>query len=311
MKMAGVGGMTYFVAMRNTLNKIGPYFYILPAFAVILIFLILPMFYALYLSFFRWDMVAPRQFVGMKNYLILFQDSEFWLSLGNTVIFSLGSIIFGLGLSLIVAVLLCKKIRGLGFFRTAYFIPYIASMTAIAIVWRWILQPRGLLNTILNPIFAFLHINIVDIRWLQQPGWARTAIIIFVVWKTMGFNILIFLTRLLDINPSYYEAADIDGASTFAKFRYITWPLLMPTTLFLLTISTIFSFQMFIPVFILTPDGGPLKSTTTGVFYLYKTAFGNNLFGYACAIAYVLFFIILILTILQKKLLGKKAAYDE
>jgi len=99
------------------------------------------MFYALYLSFFRWDMVAPRQFVGMRNYLILFQDSEFWLSLGNTVIFSLGSIIFGLGLSLIVAVMLSKKIRGLGFFRTAYFIPYIASMTAIAIVWRWILQP--------------------------------------------------------------------------------------------------------------------------------------------------------------------------
>jgi len=294
----------------SRLSKFTPLLYILPAFAVILVFLILPMFYALYLSLFRWDMVAPSQFVGLRNYLILIQDAEFLLSLLNTAIFSLGSIVFGLGLSLLVAVLLSKKIRGLGLFRTAFFIPYIASMTAIAIVWRWILQPRGLLNLVLNSAGSLFGAAPGEIRWLQQPGWARVAIIIFIVWKTMGFNILIFLTRLLDINPSYYEAADIDGANALAKFRFITWPLLFPTTLFLLTISTIFSFQMFIPVFILTPDGGPLKSTSTGVFYLYRTAFNNNLFGYACAIAYVLFFIILILTMLQKKFLGKKAAYE-
>ncbi|MDP8215374.1 MAG: sugar ABC transporter permease [Candidatus Euphemobacter frigidus] len=297
--------------MKKSISRIEPYLYILPAFAIIFVFLLLPMFYALLLSLFRWDMISPRQFVGLRNYWIICQDTDFWLSLFNTVIFSLGSIIFGLGLSLIVAVLLSKKIRGLGLYRTAFFIPYVASMTAIAIVWRWILQPRGLLNIILKSLFSLFHLNLPEIRWLQEPGWARVAIIIFVVWKTMGFNILIFLTRLLDINPSYYEAADIDGANAFAKFRYITWPLLMPTTLFLLTISTIFSFQMFIPVFILTPDGGPLKSTTTSVFYLYQTAFSNNLFGYACAIAYILFFIILALTLLQKKVLGKKAAYEE
>ncbi|KQC15429.1 MAG: hypothetical protein APR56_01075 [Methanosaeta sp. SDB] len=284
--------------------------YILPAFVVILVFLILPMFYALYLSFFRWDMVSPSEFIGLRNYLILIQDSEFLLSLLNTAIFSLGSIVFGLGLSLLVAVLLSKKIRGLGFFRTAFFIPYIASMTAIAIVWRWILQPRGLLNLVINAVGSLFGADPGEIRWLQDPTWARVAIILFIVWKTMGFNILIFLTRLLDINSSYYEAADIDGANALAKFRFITWPLLFPTTLFLLTISTIFSFQMFVPVFILTPGGGPLQSTTTGVFYLYRTAFNNNLFGYACAIAYVLFFIILFLTVLQKKVLGKKAAYE-
>lgn len=294
----------------SKLSKFSPYLYILPAFLVILVFLILPMFYALYLSFFRWDMVAPSQFVGLRNYLILLQDAEFRLSLLNTAVFSLGSIVFGLGLSLLVAVLLSKKIRGLSLFRTAFFIPYIASMTAIAIVWRWILQPRGLLNLVLNGIGSLFGAAPGEIRWLQQPGWARAAIVIFIVWKTMGFNILIFLTRLLDINPSYYEAADIDGANALAKFRFITWPLLFPTTLFLLTISTIFSFQMFIPIFILTPDGGPLQSTSTGVFYLYRTAFNNNLFGYACAIAYVLFFITLVLTLLQKKFLGKKADYE-
>ena len=299
---------------RNLSTNLGPYMYILPAMLVILVFQLLPMFYALFLSLFRWDMISPSRFVGLRNFAIIFQDSDFWLSLFNTSIFALGSIVIGLGVSLAVAVLLSKSICGLGFFRTAYFIPYVASMTAIAIVWRWIFQPSGLLNAVLKPAFSFLSgilpIGLSEIRWLQHPGWARLAIIIFIVWKTMGFNILIFLTRLLDIDRSYYEAADIDGANAFDKFRYITWPLLMPTTLFLLTISTIFSFQMFIPVFILTPDGGPLKSTTTSVFYLYKTAFSSNLFGYACAIAYVLFFIILALTLIQRKVLGKKAKYE-
>lgn len=296
--------------MKKSIFQIRPYLYILPAFSVIAIFMIIPMFYALYMSFFRWNMIAPKRFVGLRNYIIILQDSEFWLSLFNTSIFALGSIVIGIGLSLIVAIFLSKKIKARGLFRTAYFIPYIASMTAIAIVWRGIFQPQGLLNSVLRPIFSIFSINIGEIRWLQQPGWARVAIIIFVVWKSMGFNILIFLTRLLDINPSYYEAAEIDGAGSFAKFRYITWPLLMPTTVFLLTISTIFAFQMFIPVFILTPDGGPLQATTTSVFYLYKNAFSNNLFGYACAIAYFLFFIILALTLIQRKLLGKQADYE-
>lgn len=299
---------------KKIFNELGPYMYILPAMLVILVFQLLPMFYALGLSFFRWNMVSEPAFVGFRNYFVLFKDAEFWLSLFNTTIFAFGSIFFGLGLSLFVAVLLSKNIRGRGIYRTAYFIPHVASMTAIAIVWRWIYQDRGLLNLILKPVlsaFAFiLPGGSGDIEWLQQPGWARTAIIIFVVWNTMGFNILIFLTRLLDINKSYYEAADIDGADAFNKFRYITWPLLMPTTLFLLTISTIFAFQMFIPVFVMTPEGGPLKSTTTTVFYLYKAAFSNNLFGYACAIAYVLFFIILALTLIQRKVLGKKADYE-
>ncbi len=288
-----------------------PYLYILPAALIIIIFQLLPMFYAFFLSFFRWNMVSPSEFVGIRNYLVLFQDPDFWLSLLNTAIFALGSIVLGLGISLFVAICLSRGIRALGIFRTAYFIPYVASMTAIAIVWRWIFQPRGLLNSALRGLGGLLPgvlpEGFGEIRWLQEPGWARLAIIIFVVWKTLGFNVLIFLTRLLDIDRSYYEAAEIDGANAAGKFRFITWPLLMPTTLFLLTISTIFAFQMFIPVFIITPEGGPLKSTTTTVFYLYQAAFSNNLFGYACAIAYVLFFIILALTLAQKKLLGKTA----
>lgn len=295
---------------RKKNSYLKPYLYILPAFVVILVFQLLPMLYAFFLSFFRWDMinVSGPQFVGLRNYLILFQDADFWLSVFNTSVFALGSICLGLSVSLLIAILLSKGIKFLGTFRVAYFIPYVASMTAIAIVWRGILQPRGLLNAAIKLLAGLLPglipASLTEIRWLQEPGWARLAVIIFVVWKSMGFNILIFLTRLLDINPSYYEAAEIDGANALGKFRWITWPQLMPTTLFLLTISIIFAFQMFIPVFILTPDGGPLKSTTTTVFYLYKTAFSSNLFGYACAIAYALFFIILILTLLQRKLLG-------
>jgi len=304
--------------LRNRfLSATSPYLYLLPAVAVILVFQLLPMFYALYLSFFRWDLinVAGPQFMGLRNYINLLLDPSFLLSLLNTAIFSTGSIVIGLGLSLLVAVLLSRGIRGLGIFRTSYFIPYVASMAAVAIVWKWIFHPAGLLNISLRPLFEFISsrfsVELGPIQWLRDQYWARVAVVMFVVWKTMGFNILIFLTRLLDIDQSYYEAAEIDGAGTWAKFRFVTWPLLMPTTVFLLTVSIIFSLQMFVPVYILTPDGGPLNATNTTVFYLYQSAFNNFLFGYASSMAYILFLIILGITLVQRALLRKQVAYED
>ncbi len=302
---------------KNLLTASTPYLFLLPAAAVILVFQLLPMAYALYLSFFRWDLIniAGPQFMGLGNYLNLFRDADFLLSLLNTALFSAGSIVIGLGLSLLVAVLLSRGLRGLGVFRTAYFIPYVASMAAVAIVWKWIFHPAGLLNISFQPAFdlasAHLPVELGPIQWLRSSVWARVAVVIFIVWKTMGFNILIFLTRLLDIDQSYYEAAEIDGAGAWAKFRFVTWPLLMPTTVFLLTVSIIFSFQMFVPVYILTPDGGPLNATTTTVFYLYQSAFNNFLFGYASSMAYVLFLIILGITLIQRRILAKQVAYED
>jgi len=286
---------------RSKRLAITPYLYLLPAFVVIVAFQILPIFYSLFVSFFEWDIIRARRFVGLGNYLNLFHDVEFWQALFNTTMFAAGSVVFGLAISLFIAVLLSRKIAGLNCYRMAYFIPYVTAMTAVAIVWKWLFNPQfGLLNYLLSLV------GLPGTRWLQDPFWARVAVIIFVIWKTMGFNILIFLTRLLDIDKSFYEAAEIDGAGPWRIFRYITWPLLGPTTLFLLIISTIFSFQMFVPVYIMTPDGGPANSCSTMVFFLYENAYVDFRMGYACSIAYVLFFIILALTLIQRKALGRK-----
>lgn len=286
---------------------VSPYLYLLPAFAIIVAFQILPIFYSLFVSLFKWDMIRPKEFVGLGNYADLFHDTEFWQALANTTIFAIGSVFFGLALSLFIAVMLSRKIAGLNYYRLAYFIPYVTSMTAIAIVWLWMFKQDGLLNSFLSlsgRLFGFAGLS--GIRWLQEPLWARMALIIFVIWKTMGFNVIIFLTRLLDIDKSFYEAAEIDGAGGVAQFRYITWPLLGPTTLFLLVISTIFAFQMFAPIFVMFTDGGPGNSCLTIVYKLYLNAYQDFRLGYASAIAYVLFFIILTLTLIQRKVLGSK-----
>ncbi len=281
--------------------KLAPYLYLLPAFVIIVAFQMLPIFYSFFVSLFDWDMIRARKFVGLRNYIDLFHDIDFWQALGNTTIFAVGSVIFGLALSLFIAVLLSRKIAGLNFYRLAYFIPYVTSMTAVAIVWLWLFNPQfGLLNYLLSLL------GFAGKRWLQEPFWARIAIIIFVIWKTMGFNVLIFLTRLLDIDKTFYEAAEIDGAGPWSTFRFVTWPLLGPTTLFLLIISTIFSFQMFAPIYIMTPDGGPANSCSTMVFFLYENAYVDLRMGYASSIAYVLFLVILALTLIQKKALGRR-----
>lgn len=281
------------------------FLFLLPAFLIIFVFQIFPMFYALKLSFFRWDMITPKHFVGFKNYLNLFSEKEFWQSLGNTFYYVLVSIPFGLGLSLFFAILLQKGIRMLSFYRTAFFLPYITSMAAIAIVWLWIFNPNkyGLLNYILN----FFHIE--PQKWLQSPILAMPSVIVVLIWKNLGFNIIIFLTRLENINPSFYESAEIDGANKWQQFWKITFPLLTPTTTFLLTMSTIFAFQVFASIYVLTPSGGPKNATTTIIFYLYKNAYQQFRMGYASAIAYVTFFLILSISLIQKKLL--KTNYEE
>ena len=281
------------------------FLFLVPAFLIIFIFQIFPMFYALKLSFFRWDMITPKHFVGFKNYLNLFSEKEFWQSLGNTFYYVIVSIPFGLGLSLFFAILLQKGIRMLSFYRTSFFLPYITSMAAIAIVWLWIFNPNkyGLLNYALN----FFHIE--PQKWLQSPILAMPAVIVVLIWKNLGFNIIIFLTRLENINSSFYESAEIDGANKWQQFWKITFPLLTPTTAFLLTMSTIFAFQVFASIYVLTPSGGPKNATTTIIFYLYKNAYQQFRMGYASAIAYVTFFIILIISLIQKKLL--KTNYEE
>ncbi len=276
-----------------------PFLYLSPALIIILLFQIFPIFYAFQLSFFKWDMITAKVFVGLKNYINLLQEPDFWKSVLVTFYYVGVSIPVGLSLSLFLAILINSKIKGVGFFRTSFFLPYVTSTAAIALVWLWIYNSKdyGLLNYILG----LFGIN--PVKWLESPTWAMPAIILMLIWKNLGFNIIIFLTRLQSIDRSYYEAAKIDGASPRQQFLYITWPLLKPTTLFLLTMSTIFAFRIFPSIYVMTPNGGPNGSTTTIVFYLYKNAYEQFRMGYAASVAYVLFFIILLVTLVQRKLL--------
>lgn len=291
--------------MLNKKNDWGAYLYLLPVIIILFVFHVFPIFMALGVSFYEWDLIGKPEFVGAGNYTRLFDDPMFWKSIWNTIYYAAVSIPLTIFLSMGIAILLNNPIRGLGFYRTAYFIPVVTSINAVAIVWNFIYHPDfGLLNKILG-IFG-----ISPIAWLQDPNWAMPAIILMSVWKGLGNNIIIFLTGLQNIPKHLYEAARIDGANRWQQFRHITWPMLSPTTFFIFTMSVIGSFQVFSQVYMMTPRGGPLKSTMVVVYYLYRKAFDQFEFGYALAMAFVLFLIIFACTLFNKLYVEKKVHYS-
>ena len=274
----------------------GAYLYLMPVVLILLSFHVLPIFYSLAVSFYEWDLIGSPYFVGTNNYKQLFHDPMFYAAI---------SVPLSIFLSMGIAILLNNPIRWIGAYRTIYFIPVITSINAVAIVWNFIYHPDfGLLNKILA------WFNMSPIAWLQDPNWALPAIIFMSVWKGLGHNIIIFLAGLQNIPKHLYEAARIDGATRWQQFKHITWPLLTPTTFFIFTMSTIGSFQVFSQVYMMTPRGGPLKSTMVIVYYLYRKAFEQFEFGYALAMAFVLFMVIFACTLFNKLYLEKKVHYS-
>ncbi|WP_123039662.1 carbohydrate ABC transporter permease [Cohnella candidum] len=266
---------------------------LLPNIVGFLMFLLLPVLATFVISFSGWNLTDSFQFNGFRNYKELFQDPVFPQVLGNTFYFTLVSVPVGIVLSLLLAVFLNQKLNLMRFYRAAFFIPVISSMVAVGVIWQWIYNPEfGLLN------YALSWFGIDGPAWLTSTHWAMPAIIITSIWKSLGFNMLIFLAGLQSISESYYEAADIDGASWFSKFRNITVPLLSPTTFFVTVMSVINSFQVFDTVYLMT-QGGPARTTSVLVFYIFQNAFQYFRMGYASAMAYVLFFIVLIVTFVQ------------
>lgn len=291
--------------MLKKKNDWGAYLYLMPVIVILFVFHVFPIFMALGVSFYEWDLIGKPEFVGAGNYTRLFDDPMFWKSIWNTIYYAAVSIPLTIFLSMGIAILLNNPIKGLGFYRTAYFIPVVTSINAVAIVWNFIYHPDfGLLNKILG-LFG-----ISPIAWLQDPNWAMPAIILMSVWKGLGNNIIIFLTGLQNIPKHLYEAARIDGANRWQQFRHITWPMLSPTTFFIFTMSVIGSFQVFSQVYMMTPRGGPLKSTMVVVYYLYRKAFDQFEFGYALAMAFVLFLIIFACTLFNKLYVEKKVHYS-
>jgi multiple sugar transport system permease protein len=265
---------------------------LLPNIICFLMFLLIPLPVSFFLSFTKWDLMTPIQWVGFANYVELFKDKTFLKTLWNTIYFTIGTVPLGIIISLFLALALDQGIKGVKIYRAAYFLPVIASMVAVSLVWTWIYNPEyGLLNYFLSII------GIKGPRWLTSVNWAMPALILTSIWKGVGFNMLLFLAGLQGIPESYYESADIDGAKWFSKFLYITIPLLFPTTIFVVVMSLINSFQGFDSVYLMT-SGGPARSTSVLVYYLYQNAFQYFRMGYASAIAYVLFFLMLFFTLI-------------
>lgn len=272
-------------------DKHMPKWFLAPAVLGTFIFIIIPICFSFYLSFCDWDLLQDINFVGLTNYKALFNSNSFYLILKNTFIFAISTALISLILPLILASILNNKIRGTEFFKTAYFLPFITPMIVIAIVWEWIFDPNnGLLNYILR----------TNINWLYDTQTAMIAIILVSAWKLIGYNMVIFLSGFSTINQNVYESAKIDGASPIDTFFKITLPLLSPTIFFVLVITTISSFQIFDLIYLMT-QGGPLDSTNVLVYWIYKNAFEFFNIGKASAGAYILFLIVLVLTLVQWK----------
>lgn len=275
-------------------DGVSAFFFLSPTLVIFITFIIFPVFFSFYLSFHQWNMFsAEKTFIGLNNYTRMFGDPEFWMVLKNTIIYTLGTVPLNMILSLMIAVALNQKLVGRPVLRTAFFAPVIISPVAAAVIWRWMLDPNfGLVNYLLDLV------GINPINWVNNPTPAMASLIFIGVWKTFGINMVLFSAGLQGIPSHYYEAADIDGAGKWSQFRHITLPLLSPTTFFIMIMSMISSFQVFDLVYVLT-SGGPLGATKVFVFYLYENAFKFFEMGYASAVAYVLFFILITLTLLQ------------
>jgi len=282
-------------------NGFNALLFLSPTLIIFTTFILFPVIFSFYLSFHKWNMFSSvRSFVGLDNYVRLFKDGEFWLVLKNTFIYTLGTVPLNMAFALAVAYFLNKKVFGKKFLRTAFFAPVIISPVAAAVIWRWLYDPNfGFLNYFLS------WFGVRSINWLNDPTAAMFALIIMGVWKTFGFNMVLFTAGLQGIPETYYEAAEIDGATRWSRFWKITLPLLAPTTFFITIISIIGSFQVFDIVYVLT-SGGPLGSTKVYVFYLYEWAFKFFEMGYASAAAYILFAILFVLTLIQVKYLRSK-----
>lgn len=267
--------------------------FLLPSLIGFLVFIIYPVFYSLGVSLTEWDLINPMKFIGLKNYETLLNDPKFWNSLKNTFLFIIGYLPSVMIIGLLVALVLNSKIKLKSLFRGLYFLPVVTSWVAVSLVWKWLFNPKfGLINYFLSII------GVNGPNWLNDPKTAMAAIIITSVWKDIGFIMVLYLGGLQNISPSLYEAADIDGAGSWHQFWKITLPMLKSTTFFVSMISLINSFQVFDQVNIMT-EGGPGDATTVLVQNIYNSAFKYSEMGYAAAMSWVLFLIILIVSLVQ------------
>jgi multiple sugar transport system permease protein len=264
-----------------------------------------PIIASLILSFCDWDLITPPKIIGFGNFIKMFSDSRFLNSMFNTFYYTVFSVPIGIIGSIMVALLMNQKWKTVRLLRTIYYLPSVTAGVASAIIWMWLLNPDfGLIN------YGLSLLGVTGPKWMADEVWAKPAIIIMSLWG-VGGNMIIYLAGLQGIPRQLYEAADIDGAGMVDKFRYVTLPMLTPVIFFNLIMSVVASFQIFTQVYVLTGgQGGPADSTLVMVLYIYQQAFKFHNMGYASAIAWILFIIILIFTLLQFKIAGGWVHYE-
>lgn len=294
----------------STKETLAGYGFLMPNLLGFLLFTSIPVLASFVLSFVEWDLLSPPKFIGFNNFKMLFQDLLFWQYCWNTLVLML-AIPFGVGGSLLLALALNQKLKGVVFFRTIYFLPTICSGVAIYVLWRFIYNPEfGVLNSLIGALGQLIHVPLKGPNWLTDENWAKPALIIMGVWQTVGgYNMILYLAALQGVPRDLYEAAEIDGANEWQRFWAVTWPQISPTTFFIATMSIIGGFQAgFDPAYIMT-GGGPNGSTTTIIYYIYNNAFQWNHMGYAAAISWFLFLVIFLITMIQFKAFGKLVHY--
>jgi multiple sugar transport system permease protein len=280
------------------------YLFIAPAMGIFFVFTLVPVAYALFLSFTNYDVFTRMDWIGVTNYQDVFEDELFWRALWNTTTYTAWSIPISMAIGLGLALLLNQKLKGLGVYRTVYYVPVVTSMVAVAMIWIQLFDP--LYGVISN---AFEAIGIRGINWLGDPNLAMPSIIAVSVWKVIGWNMLIYLAGLQGIPDYLKEAAAIDGANLWQSFWKITLPLLQPTTFFIFVTSLIGAFQVFDQVYVMT-GGGPAGATTTLVHQIYNAAFKALDMGYAAAMSFVLFGIILAVSLFSIRAIRGEVAYQ-
>ena len=245
------------------------------------------------ISLTKWDLLTPPQFVGLDNFVSLVNDSRFLVSLRNTAFYTLLSVPIGMALALGLALALNQSLRGIALIRTAYFLPVVTSATAVGLVWAWIYSPNnGLLNQFIGIV------GLPPQKWISDPFWAMPSIIVMSIWQGLGINVIIFLAGLQAIPQEYYDAAAVDGAARWSRFRSVTLPLLTPSLFFTGILSLIGSFQIFDQVYILARPGKPTEATITLVYFIYESGFKFFRMGEAAAASWILFLIVAVLTVI-------------
>jgi multiple sugar transport system permease protein len=275
--------------IRSTIEG---YLFVSPWLLGLFIFTVGPVIASFWLSMTEYDIINPARFIGFSNYRVLLrEDPLFWQALKVTTIYTLGSVPLQLIFGFLIALLMNQKLKGISVFRTIYYLPAVISGVAVSVLWRWIFMPDvGIINILLSKI------GIKGPRWLGDPNWVLPALIIMSLWG-VGGGMVIYLAGLQGIPTELYEAAELDGAGKWAKFRAITIPMMSPVIFFNLVMGVIGSFQTFTQAYIMT-QGGPQNASLFYILYLYQRAFQELRMGYASALAWILFLLILICTVI-------------